>query len=307
MVTDGVFHAGDTTGTVVITVRAVIDSVEIFTDFTVTVTDNITDFEVTAESDAVKFGGDLSFDFKAFYLTNEIHAASKSFEITCDSGYVDESGVFHHDGVSYKDVVTVIIKHGGTIQYLSLDVIGVPFADVENHWAKEYIARVYDYKLINGEISSGIAYYHPERFITRSEFAKIIAVYAGLEIAAKSEAETWDAPYIKAVTDANLMKGKSYPDGHTDFDGGSLITRAELMFVLSNFVINGTDSDGAADESLVTRFTDGADVPEWALAGIERDLRAGLAQGYTDNTLRPNATVTRAEAAVFFSHLFDIS
>lgn len=45
-------------------------------------------------------------------------------------------------------------------------------------------------------------------------------------------------------------------------------------------------------------FTDADQISDWAVPEVARAAAAGLVTGYPDGTFRPQAPVTRAEAAV---------
>lgn len=110
----------------------------------------------------------------------------------------------------------------------------------------------------------------------------------------------WALPYIKAVTEAGYMRGKT--TGETDeagnpvtrFAANDTMTRAEVLQVL------GTLIDAYREEPFgdnVTVFADDPQIPAWARANIGICVNAGIIAGFDDNTIRPAATITRAEIA----------
>ena len=124
-----------------------------------------------------------------------------------------------------------------------------------------------------------------------------VAVTPYLPFADLADIPEWALPYIKAVTEAGLMKGKT--TGETDADGNPItrfaatdtMTRAEVMQVLGALLDTGT-ADAPA-----TAFADDAKIPAWARANITACVNAGIVSGFDDNTIRPMATITRAEIA----------
>ncbi len=57
--------------------------------------------------------------------------------------------------------------------FLSMvNLINKPFNDIENHWAKEYILKLYDYGIVLGD---GEGNFYPDRLITRAEAAKMVS------------------------------------------------------------------------------------------------------------------------------------
>ncbi|MBP3919168.1 MAG: phosphodiester glycosidase family protein [Clostridia bacterium] len=111
----------------------------------------------------------------------------------------------------------------------------------------------------------------------------------------------WALPYIKAVTEAGLMRGKS--TGAQDAQGNAILrfaasdtmTRAEVLQVLGTLLPDGTTNENTTVSPIT--FADSASIPAWAKINIDRCVGAGIVSGFEDNTIRPNATITRAEIA----------
>lgn len=118
-----------------------------------------------------------------------------------------------------------------------------------------------------------------------------------LPFADLTEIPEWALPYIKAVTEAGLMRGKS--TGETDENGDPVtrfaatetMSRAEVMQVLGALLPAGED------DVLITgtTFADDAAIPAWARTNIIKCVNAGIITGFSDNTIRPAAAITRAE------------
>ena len=77
-------------------------------------------------------------------------------------------------------------------------------------------------------------------------------------------------------------------DGTVIFDALATITREEAFKVFGTIL--------EAPEAEIA-FADSADISSWAVAGISKCVSSGLIKGYEDNTLRPRATISRAEMA----------
>lgn len=266
----------------------------------ITIVPTLTDFEITPETEQIEFGGTVQLDIKGYRLTYETYVTPERFTFECDTGTVDSDGVFHHDGVSRDETVTIAVKYGKKTQYINLDVLNImmPFVDTENHWSEIYINQAYKNNWIVDEMIDEEKNIYPDQKITRSEFAAMLALFLELEINPLGDGETWDIPYINAVIESGLMRGKSYPDGTVDFSGGDYITRAEIMYVFTDILADYGDI-----EPLELDFADIDTVPEWAANHINLAISAGLVKGYEDNTLRPLNEVTRAETAVMFIRL----
>ncbi len=139
----------------------------------------------------------------------------------------------------------------------------------------------------------------PNADITRAEVATIL--YRLLTADAKSAYTTkinnfsdvsGSAWYNTAVsTLANIGVIDGYQDG--TFGPQRSITRAELATILARFC-------DAADSSQ-DYFSDISG--SWARKYINQAAKAGLVQGYSDGTFRPNQNITRAETIVMVNRI----
>lgn len=81
------------------------------------------------------------------------------------------------------------------------------------------------------------------------------------------------------------------------FDPQADVTRAEVAVMLYRLA----GEPEVADTALA--FADAADVPDWAVKAVAWAVSEGVVNGYTDNTLKANANITRAE---FVQMLFNM-
>ncbi len=105
----------------------------------------------------------------------------------------------------------------------------------------------------------------------------------------------WFYEAVKTVYDAGFMNGKS----DTKFEPNATMTRAELVTLLSRLA--DADTDGKA-EALTFKDTKKT---AWFAAAVGWAVEAGLANGYEDNTFRPNAPILRQELAALLVRFFD--
>jgi hypothetical protein len=104
----------------------------------------------------------------------------------------------------------------------------------------------------------------------------------------------WAKEYIQTALDTGMATG--YPDG--TFKPDQAITRAEFVTMVNNkfkFIdtAESTFSDVAADA--------------WYAAFIDAAIAEGYIAGYTDETVKPDASITRQEAAVIFNILNELT
>lgn len=138
--------------------------------------------------------------------------------------------------------------------------------------------------------------FRPGKSMTRAEAASILAKLQRLPLTdsskpAFSDADGWYNAVINAVVKAGYMKG--YPDG--SFKPDKPITRAEFATMLSHFMSAKTASNPFTD-------TNG----NWAKEAIDKAYAQGIIKGYEDNTFRPAADVSRAEAVAMVNRTFNI-
>lgn len=172
-----------------------------------------------------------------------------------------------------------------------------PFADTNAHWASGYASLLQTRGIMQGEVNDGIAYFRPDRKLSRMEFAVTLARLCELETSYSGETAfaddadipDWARGAVYAVSQAGLMNGKQSDNG-LFFDPRADISRAEVMTVIGRTLPNGFPA-GSID------YWDADDIPAWAVEHVQNCVAAGIVAGYEDNTLRPLASVTRAEIA----------
>lgn len=175
-----------------------------------------------------------------------------------------------------------------------------PISGIENHWAEESINTLYDMTVIEDSdcITEGeIRTYPVDVPLARGEFTKLLVRYLGIDTSPylvdgavlEADTPTDKVPYIRAAIGNGLMGGRgTLEDGSVIFDASATITREEAFKVFGTIL--------ESPETEVT-FADSADISSWAMVGISKCVSAGLIKGYEDNTLRPRATISRAEMA----------
>ena len=136
----------------------------------------------------------------------------------------------------------------------------------------------------------------PEETITRAEFTKI--VLGALKFSAGNAAagfadvnETdWYSPYVAVAAENGIVKGtednKFYPDDS--------ITRQDAALLLQRAL----EQKGIRlDSGKTAQFADDGEFSDYAASAISLLAGNGMIKGFDDNTFRPFANLTRAEAA----------
>jgi hypothetical protein len=162
------------------------------------------------------------------------------------------------------------------------------YPDIGSHWAHDCIAALLQHGIIHGYPDGTI---RPDNYITRAEAAVLAANALNLGEAAgvplyADTIPAWAQWYILAATRRGVFEG--YP-GNV-FRPENYITREEMAAVLMRAF------DKKAENDVQLAFKDKDDIGAWAAeyvkAGVDNDIIAG----YPDNTFKPRANITRAEA-----------
>ena len=217
---------------------------------------------------------DGDFNYTVFFRTADgLQVGSQRFSLPVGSiiteralrlpaGYALATGSFWHT-IGHESATDAIVRHTG--------INGGAFM---------------------GAVSGNL--FEPDRPITRIEVARMIYNLRGQTGSAASGRAFADAPSSAAdqavlayVSSMNFMIG----DADGKFRPYDLISRAEVAAVCNRVY-------GLHAADMTNPFPDTAN--HWARDTITIAHRNGLVSGYHDGTFRPNANMTRAEAAVVF-------
>lgn len=171
---------------------------------------------------------------------------------------------------------------------------GLPFTDVDGHWALDAIRFVYDQGLMTGTKET---LFSPNKTLNRAMLATILYRMEG------SPAVTGENPYTDVAagtwyTDAVLWASEQgIVNGYGNGKFGPLnnITREQLAAMLLRYS-DCKKYDTAARNDL-TSYADADDISAWALEALRWANAQGLVNGRTETTLVPQGDTTRAETA----------
>ncbi|MBR5219054.1 MAG: S-layer homology domain-containing protein [Clostridia bacterium] len=173
--------------------------------------------------------------------------------------------------------------------------IKVEFSDVpETHWAREYIYELAKRGIING---TGENLFAPEANITREQFAKILVEAFGLRDDTATcdftdvKKGEWYEIYVASAQKYGIINGI----GDGLFGVGQNITRQDMAVMI-------TRAAQAANVTIPAKkgmpaFSDYASVSSYATVSIRILTSGDIINGFEDNTFRPFANATRAQAA----------
>lgn len=171
--------------------------------------------------------------------------------------------------------------------------VDVDFNDIDDHWAKDYIIEFVKKGIIAGYEDNT---FKPNNSITRSEFIKLIN--KTFEFTKIGEVKFDDiSPKEWFYHELEIAMGNGYINGYEDntFRPNKEVSRQEASAMIAN--ITGILGDG------VLSFKDTDEIGNWAKPSVDALNDNNLIKGYSDNTFRPNGSMTRAEAVVILSRI----
>lgn len=182
----------------------------------------------------------------------------------------------------------------------------VSFTDLPpTHWAYKYIAEMVNRKVIDGYPDKK---FRPDNTISRAEFAKIMVTASGIQAKKVNYSSfsdipvtNWASPFVEAVKD--YMSGYRTANGQYIFNPTSPALRENITVALVK--LKGYDMSRLPDHSTIeAMFKDYNGISESAKDYVAIAVENGLVSGFPDETFRPQATVTRAEATVMLWRAF---
>lgn len=158
--------------------------------------------------------------------------------------------------------------------------------DIEGHWAKANIIELVRMGAVSGYLNGT---FKPDNTITRAEFVTVLVKAFKLEQKRghlfKDTSGHWAIEFINTAAANGIVSGYD-----TDIFGPDELITREQMAVM---IVKAAKLAGTSGE---TAFADNADISPWAQSSILSAVRAGIIEGYPNNTFKPQRSVTRAEA-----------
>ncbi len=250
----------------------------------------------------------LYFKMKSYY---GLKVKADGIKLRCDGrgiaySYDEESEILYIENPEKYDKITLYITNTGGFttkieENKGLDeAIENPFIDTTGNWAESLINYMYNSGIVSGEVTGKGLKFHPQKEMTRSEFAVMITNYlrinpeeykdVELPYADLNEIAPWALNSFKALYKWGAIKGITDADGKLIAGPKKSINRAEAVTIIAR-----TIPSGIKPKELTT--TDKGEIPSWAVQGFETLGSIGAVSGYDDGTMRPYKNLTKAEAA----------
>ena len=166
-------------------------------------------------------------------------------------------------------------------------------------WSRPALEFAVENGILQGDQNHNL---NPGNNITRAQMAAVLTRLLGATGSADLSAYTdvdpaaWYYTELSAAVAAGIFNGTSA----TKFSPNSPLTREQAMVVLSRAFGIATENPDAYKE-----FTDGESVAEYARYAVGAMKELGQVNGYTDGSVKPQKTITRAEVAQLLFKLFD--
>ena len=256
----------------------------------------------------IKSGETAKIGANAYVNGVILNSDESCYSFSCDGnvGSIDKNGNFTAADSAANG--NIYIRAGEKTLSVAVRVLqSAIFADMENHWARDYAEKLYSENILKGETNGVQTFYRPDSFITRGEFAAIITRYLKLDTDSYGECEfadyaktpNWVKPYINAVVQEGIMNGRAVGTKKY-FAPNDMLTRSEAIAVIGR-VLKETQTDYKAE------FSDLSDVPDYAINYVNILAEKKIIGGYSDGTLRPFGNITRGECAKIIGLLMETS
>lgn len=184
----------------------------------------------------------------------------------------------------------------------SMSAAAANYSDTENHWASELIGEWQTKGYATG-YSDGS--FHPDSVISRAEFVTFVCRRGNIDKNGSnsfSDVETADWFYKSVITGVASGYISGYEDG--TFRPNNPITRQEAA-VIAGKIIEKAAAETLSDVS-DSGFIDSDKIAAWAAKYVSLCVKAGVINGYEDNSFRPENYITRAEALKMIEKAFAV-
>ncbi len=248
---------------------------------------------------------DKTFDAQRITLTLD------GWKIPFDlSGNTLTAPVYLADGLYHRLSLTVTDASGNlkraTAEVAAQSAPVPPFADIDGHWAQDYITYLAYQGVTNGRVVDGVSLFDPQTNITRAEFAAMLARWqradltgyegAALPFVDAGAIPEWARLAVAYLYDAGVMTGSLEADG-LYANANDPITRAQAMTMLGRVQAKGAVLEQG------TLFVDHDLIPAWAQEYVYALTAQGVVSGY-EGYVRPQDPISRCEVAKLLTMLW---
>lgn len=165
-------------------------------------------------------------------------------------------------------------------------------ADIDNHWAREYLTEMHELGVINPSASTGN--YTPDQPIQRWEFMRYInRAFNFTEKASISFSDVSSSDSYYETVQIAVEHGYINGVGNNQMDPEGTLTREQAATILGRL----HKYTPTADLSELDAFSDKASLSNYSKSYVAEAAAQGYIEGYTDGTFKPKGSITRGEIA----------
>lgn len=170
------------------------------------------------------------------------------------------------------------------------------FVDLSGNWTEKYVNLLSDEGVIGAEDDGK---FKPDKPVTRAVLAAWLVKVLHLD--SQPIGSTPSFPDVQPTDwfykPVEIIRQNNYIAGYADgFRPHQFIQRAEVITILSRTLSTPTPGASEIQEAL-SRYSDGAKVPDWAKTGVAKATLAGIVLTQKEGELNPSALATRADTA----------
>ena len=241
-----------------------------------------------------------------FYLGGEVSASISNGELINVTEGTAETTAILKENHRYlvgegATVVLTAATDGSQVSlvgcYKLSKLVELSFTDVsEENWFFEYVYYIYRKGLMTGMTQTT---FEPDASVTRGMLATILYRQAGAEELEDSDIvfddvkeADWYHPGIIWGAYSGIVKGM----GEGIFAPMDNVTREQLATMLFRYADEYAKVD-AIETGDTSKFTDHADISDWAADAMSWAVGAGILTGSDTGALSPGGSASRAEAA----------
>lgn len=186
----------------------------------------------------------------------------------------------------------------GAFALMIMSSVVSAYTDTEGHWAEKEITNLSLNGIISGYSDNS---FKPDNNMTRAELVTVINRMLGnseqnTKYVPDINAKDWFYSEIRKGIESGIIQGNS--EGYVR--PNDLVTRQEAVVMLQRALVP------EATTTKTHSYSDFDDVSEWSKKSIETFLKSNYINGYSDNTIRPNAYITRAEVIKIIENIVDV-
>lgn len=257
----------------------------------------------------VRYTGSKQYNFNnnVYFQQNNKLFGGVAFNPEEGTGII---GNYAYDHTTMSRLLASGFEKGSTFYYVESDY-EIPqyipdvmnFDDVpEEHWAYDYIEAAVMRNYFNGTAPNTFS---PDSSMTRAMLVTVLSRITNDEIKSEKapftdiDQSAWYASAVNRAYSAGLIA-----DGVTKFRPDDAVTREEMADMLYRLTLNQYKT--ANHEGKTLNFSDAADVSKEYAAGISFATENGIITGYTDGSVKPKNTATRAEVAAMIKRFVSL-